>query len=74
MSTSLVQVCTDAECTSTELVEAYLIAPEDQPALDLLIQTDFQPELAQTGFLGVLLLFVTGFGVGLIIKLLNKLR
>ncbi len=61
-------------CSSFEWVPAYLLPSEAGEQLDLLIQGGFSPELFRIGFLGMLSMFAVGFGVGLIISQLRKLK
>lgn len=79
---SFVQVCaswitnTDgtASCSAWTWTQAYLLPPEAEGQIDLLIQGGFSPELFTKGFLGTLSLFAIGFGVGIVVSQLRKLR
>ncbi|MWV13746.1 hypothetical protein F3I62_16725 [Pseudomonas sp. R-28-1W-6] len=82
MATEFIQVCrawttnTDnsASCSSFEWIQGYVLPPEAEGQLDLLIQGGFSAELFQIGFGGTLTLFAIGFGVGLVISQLRKLK
>lgn len=77
MSLQYVYVCTSVNqnapgnltCTNQEYVQAYLLPPEYEQT-----QGGFNSEMFGAGFGAVLLLFATGFGVGLVISQLRKLR
>lgn len=61
-------------CSSFEWIQGYVLPPEAGEQLDLLIQGGFSTELFQVGFVGTLMLFAIGFGVGLVISQLRKLK
>lgn len=61
-------------CDSFQWIQSYVLPAEAGGQLDLLIQGGFDPELFQIGFVGTLTLFAIGFGVGLIIAQLRKLK
>lgn len=61
-------------CDSFQWIQGYVLPAETGGQLDLLIQGGFDPELFQIGFIGTLTLFAIGFGVGLIISQLRKLK
>lgn len=79
---SFVQVCaswitnTDgtASCSSWTWTQAYLLPPEAEGQIDLLIQGGFSPNLFGVGFTGTLTLFAIGFGIGVVVSQLRKLR
>jgi len=61
-------------CDSTSLVEAALLPPHADSQLTLLLNGGFSIEAAQTGFFGVISLWIAGITVGLIIAQIRKLR
>ncbi|MNZ79475.1 hypothetical protein D3C78_980790 [compost metagenome] len=61
-------------CSSFEWVQGYILPPEASGQLDLLIQGGFSSDLFRIGFMGTLGLFVTGFGIGLVVSQLRKLK
>ncbi|WP_339487823.1 hypothetical protein [Pseudomonas sp. EL_65y_Pfl2_R95] len=82
MASEFIQVCrtwttnpdNSVSCSSFEWIQGYVLPPEAADQLDLLLQGGFSPELFRIGFLGTLSLFVAGFGVGLVISQLRKLK
>lgn len=82
MATEFIQVCrtwtTNADdsvsCSAFEWIQGYVLPPEAGGQIDLLIHGGFDPELFQVGFMGTLSMFSVGFGVGLIISQIRKLR
>ena len=82
MALKFIQACSSwttnpdgsASCSAYEWVQAYLLPPEVEGQLDLLIQGGFSSDLFQVGFLGTLSLFAVGFGVGLIVSVIRKAR
>ena len=82
MATEFIQACrawttnpdASVSCSSFEWIQGYVLPPSAESQLELLLQGGFSPELFQLGFLGTVLLFATGFGVGLIIAQLRKLK
>jgi hypothetical protein len=76
---ALVQVCTDYDstgdvCNSFGFVDSVLLPPSAQSNIDLLIQGGFDPDVALTGFFGVISLWGIGIAVGLIISMIRKVR
>ena len=69
-----IRVCIDEFCTETEIRAAHILPPEASVYTDLLVNGGFSPELTQSGFIGVMSLWVAGLVVGLIIAQLRKLR
>lgn len=65
---------TNVVCDATTLTQAYLLDASVQPNLDLLLQGGFDPDVAQQGFLGMVLLWSVGLGIGLILRSLFRLR
>lgn len=61
-------------CTGLGWVQGYILPPSAEGQLDLLVQGGFSEELFQIGFGGTLTLFALGFGIGLIISQIRKLR
>lgn len=82
MAVEFIQACrtwsTNADgsigCTSFVWVQGYVLPPEAAGQLDLLIQGGFSEELFQAGFVGTLTMFGIGFGIGLIVSSLRKLK
>ena len=82
MATEFIQACrawtthpdNSVSCTSFEWIQGYVLPPEAEGQLDLLLQGGFSTELFQVGFAGTLTLFAIGFGVGLVISQLRKLK
>ena len=61
-------------CTAQAWTETYVVTPEQQAQLDLVINGGFDPEVFATFFTATLMLFATGFAVGIIISQLRKMR
>ncbi|NQD92914.1 hypothetical protein HP532_09660 [Pseudomonas sp. CrR25] len=61
-------------CSSFEWIQGYVLPPEAGEQIDLLLQGGFSSELFRIGFLGTLSLFAVGFGIGLVISQLRKLK
>lgn len=77
MATELVLVCSSfdgATCVQQEFVQAYLLPATAGEQLDLLLQGGFSAELFNAGFMGMLTLFATGFGIGLVLSVLRKAK
>lgn len=75
---SLVAVCsqiTSGVCTGTiTYSDVYLLPPDSAAMLELLLAGGFDAEVAAIGFLGIVSLWATGLGAGLIVNLIRKLR
>ncbi|MEE5058202.1 hypothetical protein V2J93_05345 [Pseudomonas alliivorans] len=82
MSTQSVLICsafqTSAEgvitCSSQTWSETYVVTPEQQAQLDLLITGGFDTEIFLQFFWGTIMLFIVGFGTGIIISQVRKIR
>ncbi|THG82152.1 hypothetical protein E5198_10320 [Pseudomonas sp. A-1] len=82
MAVEFIQVCRSwvthqdgsLGCNTFEWVQGYVLPPEVSGHLDLLVQGGFSADLFKIGFLGTLSLFATGFGIGLIVAQLRKLK
>jgi hypothetical protein len=82
MALEFIQVCrawttnpdSSVSCSAIDWIQGYVLPPEAGGQLDLLIQGGFDPALFRIGFLGTLSMFAVGFGVGLIISQLRKLK
>lgn len=82
MSTEFIQACrawttnpdNSVSCSSFEWIQGYVLPPEAGEQIDLLVQGGFSTELFQVGFGGTLTLFAIGFGVGLVISQLRKMK
>jgi len=82
METQPVLICqtfqTDAEgvvtCSASTWVDSYVFPPETAASIDLLLGGGFSDEAFLFGFAALLLMFAVGFGVGLVISQLRKLR
>lgn len=82
MSTQPILVCqtfqTDEQgvvtCSASTWVDSYVFPPETAASIDLLLGGGFSEEAFALGFIALLLMFGTGFGVGLVIAQLRKIR
>lgn len=79
MTTQAVLVCTayssdGTACSSQAWVESYVVTPDQQAQLNLLTNGGFDSEMFLTFFMGTLMLFATGFAVGIIISQVRKMR
>lgn len=82
MAVEFIQACrtwttnpdASVSCSSFEWIQGYVLPASAGDQLDLLIQGGFDPELFQIGFIGTLTLFAIGFGVGLVISQLRKIK
>lgn len=61
-------------CDAQTWTETYVVTPEQQAQLDLVINGGFDPEIFTFFFSATLMLFATGFAVGIIISQLRKMR
>lgn len=61
-------------CDNQVWTETYVVTPEQQAQLELVINGGFDPEVFAFFFSATLLLFATGFTVGIIISQLRKVR
>lgn len=61
-------------CTAQTWVDAYVVTPEQQGQLDLLTQGGFDSSTFSLFFGATLLMFATGFAVGIVISQLRKIR
>jgi hypothetical protein len=61
-------------CTTQAWVESYVVTPDQQAQLNLLTNGGFDSEMFTTFFMGTLMLFATGFAVGIIISQIRKMR
>jgi uncharacterized membrane protein YjjP (DUF1212 family) len=61
-------------CTAQGWVDTYVVTPDEQAQLQLVIQGGFDSSSFSLFFGGTLLMFATGFAVGIVISQLRKLR
>ena len=61
-------------CDNQVWTETYVVTPEQQAQLDLVVSGGFDPEVFTFFFTATLMLFATGFTVGIIISQLRKAR
>jgi hypothetical protein len=69
---AIIYTCLDAACTSTVASDVFLIPSEHAAQIDLLVQGGFSEEAFGVAFGGMLLLWVTGLGIGFILNLIKK--
>lgn len=77
-----VQVCTNfstssdgvTSCSAFEWQQAYLIPPEASGAVDLLLTGGFDWDVFLQFFGGTLTMFAVGFGTGLLLSQVRKIR
>ena len=79
MSTEYVVVCADVDpsngsCIGETTYMAYLLPPEAGPQSEMFLTGGFDSEVAALGFTAMLTLWVAGFGIGLIINVVRKMR
>ena len=77
MSVEYVQVCTSfsgSTCVTAEWMQATVLPPEAEPNMNLFLSGGFDSEVALLAFTGGLLLMATGFGVGVILSQVRKMR
>ena len=80
MSTQTVLTCSQftqssegvTSCTSQAWQEAYVVTPEQQAQLELVINGGFDSESFVLFFSATLLMFAIGFGCGIIISQVRK--
>ncbi|RMM82992.1 hypothetical protein ALQ71_200111 [Pseudomonas coronafaciens pv. striafaciens] len=61
-------------CDSQTWSETYVVTPEQQAQLELLITGGFDTEIYLQFFWGTIMLFIVGFSAGLIISQVRKIR
>ncbi|RMW30560.1 hypothetical protein ALO95_200361 [Pseudomonas syringae pv. antirrhini] len=61
-------------CDSQTWSETYVVTPEQQAQLDLLINGGFDTDVFLQFFWGTIMLFIVGFSAGLIISIVRKIR
>jgi len=61
-------------CTQQAWAEAYVVPPDAAAQIELLIQGGFDSETFELFFGGTLLMFAIGFGVGVIVSQLRKMK
>lgn len=59
-------------CTSQVWAEAFVVTPEQQAQLELVINGGFDSESFMQFFAGTLLMFAIGFGCGIVISQIRK--
>lgn len=69
-----VDVRANGTCGSGSYVTGYLLTPEAGASADLFLTGGVDIQSLEIGFGAMLFMFATGFGVGLIIAQLRKLR
>lgn len=82
MAVEFIQACrswttnpdNSVSCDSFQWIQGYVLPPSVDGQLDLLIQGGFSADLFQIGFIGTLSMFAVGFGIGLVISQLRKLK
>lgn len=82
MATEFVQVCRSwisnpdqsLSCSAYEWIQGYILPPTAEGQLDLLVQGGFSEDLFRIGFIGTLSCFAVGFGIGLVISQVRKLK
>lgn len=61
-------------CTSQGWVDTYVLTPDQQAQIELVIHGGFDPDTFTFYFGATMLLFATGFTVGIIISQIRKIR
>jgi hypothetical protein len=61
-------------CTSQTWVDTYVLTPDEQAQLQLVVNGGFDADTFTMFFGATLLLFATGFTVGIIISQIRKVR
>lgn len=82
MSTQPILVCqtfqTDAQgvvtCSASTWVDSYVFPPDTAASIDLLLGGGFSEEAFALGFAALMLMFAIGFGIGLVISQMRRLR
>lgn len=82
MSLAAVRVCTSyttgtdgaVSCSSEQYVETYLFSTAESAELNLISTGGLDVEAFSLFFVGTLLVFATGLGVGLILSQIRKVR
>lgn len=59
-------------CTQQVWLEAYVFSPQEQAQVELVLQGGLSWEVFGQFFLGTLLMFAIGFGIGLILSQVRK--
>ena len=78
MALELIQVCTAVDgngvCTATAFVSGYLLPPEAEANMNLFLTGGFDSDAMMVAFVGSMLLMSVGFGVGLLVSQIRKMR
>ena len=61
-------------CSTQAWTETYVVTPDQQAQLELVITGGFDGDTFMQFFMGTIMLFVVGFTVGIIISQLRKMR
>lgn len=77
MTLQYISVCTqlvDGVCGQSGYIQGYVLPPSATDQLDMLLQGGFSSQGFALGFSAMIGTFVVGFGVGMIISVLRKLK
>jgi hypothetical protein len=64
--------CADETCSQTISQDVYLIPAGYEDYINIFLNGGFSPEAFGTTFVGFLLIWATGIGIGLILNLIKK--
>jgi hypothetical protein len=65
--------CANVECTETVSQDVYLIPAGSEEQITMLLNGGFSPDAFQIAFIGFLVIWATGLGIGLILNLIKKM-
>lgn len=77
MAIQYISVCTSlvsGVCESSGYIEGYVLPPSATEQIDMLMQGGFSSQGFTLGFSAMIGTFAVGFGVGMIINIIRKLK